>query len=292
MSKTKSIIKVLFFVICAAALSCSNGEGNAIVTIDIGQSKKIIESKGPAPLDIYSIALTVDGAGMARIEKTIDIATGTITLEVPAGRNRTFTLFVGCDDLSFYNGAKSVDLQPGENATIIINMLEQTPVALNLPNLAGAGSYTQGTYLIGFEFKANIAISITQLGYYDSNLASPAETFAPTVVGVYNMSTHTLLGSDTVIAADPAITIFRYHTLASPITLNTTDTYAVVAVTGSNYYAAWYNYNAQANAALTWIGFAGHGENGLTTTSVLVEPDWFWTSTAGDIGPNFVFEMN
>ena len=164
--------------------------------------------------------------------------------------------------------------------------------ALDFTDLPGVASpYWQGTYLIGFEFRANSTISITQLGYYDSNLTGTPETFEPTAVGVYDMSTHTLLGSVTVKASDHATTIFRYAPLANPITLNTTDTYAVVAVTGTNYYVAYFDYGGQVNSMLTWVGFADLGTNGLTQTSVLVEPDTFWTAT-GDIGPNFMFVVN
>ena len=50
---------------------------------------------------------------------------------------------------------------------------------------SGGFNYTQGSYLEGFEFTANSAISITQLGAYDSNyshLTNGAETFAPVEV--------------------------------------------------------------------------------------------------------------
>ena len=46
-------------------------------------------------------------------------------------------------------------------------------IALNVP-VSGSGgfNYTQGTYLEGFEFTANRAISVTALGAYDLNLSS------------------------------------------------------------------------------------------------------------------------
>jgi hypothetical protein len=164
--------------------------------------------------------------------------------------------------------------------------------ALDVSDLPdGSFSYTQGTYIESFEFKANSAINVTALGYYDSNLTGTAQTFTATDVGMYDMTTNTLLGSVTVQPSAPAITIFRYAPLATPLALNTTDTYAVVAVTGSDYYVSGYNYGGQLNAALTWIGFAGYGSDNLNNTSVLVEPDFFWTTT-GNIGANFLFETN
>src|ERR1035441_10448034 len=89
-------------------------------------------------------------------------------------------------------------------------------VAINLPgpiNPAGGVlpfNYTQGSYLMGFVFRANSAISITQLGFYDSNLTGVPETFASSAVGVYDMSTNTLLTSATVLPSDPATGLFRY----------------------------------------------------------------------------------
>ena len=186
------------------------------------------------------------------------------------------------------NSAGSVTSSP----PAILTVATTGPTALNFTALPqGAFSYSQGSYIESFEFRANAALTITQLGYYDSNLAGTGETFNATPVGVYDMTTGVLLGSATVQASDPATTIFRYATLATPIPLNTTDTYAAVAVTGSNYYVSGFNYDGQVNPALTWVGFAGYGGDNLTQTSVLVLPDFFWTGT-GNIGANFMFEQN
>src|ERR1022692_2022426 len=61
-------------------------------------------------------------------------------------------------------------------------------------------NYTQGSYISGFAFRVNTAISITHLGYYDSNLTSAVETFRATPEGVYDLPTNTLLPSTTVNA--------------------------------------------------------------------------------------------
>jgi len=147
----------------------------------------------------------------------------------------------------------------------------------------GGFDYTQGTYLLGFEFKANSEIQVTDLGYYDSNLeGSSSETFEATPVGLYDLSTGTLLGSVTVSASDPSHGFYRYHSLASPIALNTSDSYAAVAVTGTNYYVAGEGAscvggfacsNATANSAITITGGACLGSSCLTETSTLSEPN-------------------
>jgi hypothetical protein len=176
--------------------------------------------------------------------------------------------------------------------------------ALNVPAIGSSGfNYTQGTYLEGFEFRANSAISITQLGAYDSNyshLPNGAETFSPVEVAVYNLTTHTLLGSVTVKASDPLTGVFHYASLVTPIPLNTKDHYAVVWVSGTNFYLASPTLTQMdVNSAITYVGFVGYGPGGLTQTSKMVEPDWFYreldygiSALNYDIGPNFKFEMN
>ena len=114
-------------------------------------------------------------------------------------------------------------------------------------------NYTQGSYSAGFAFRVNTAINITHLGYYDSNLTSVAETFRDTPVGVYDLSTNTLLTSITVHASDPASGLFRYVAI-TPLALNTNDTYAVVGVTGSNYYTVGVQKSTSpVNAAINYL---------------------------------------
>jgi hypothetical protein len=174
--------------------------------------------------------------------------------------------------------------------------------AINWDGSAGSGggfNYTQGSYLLGFEFKANRAITVTKLGAYDSNFASltgGAQTFASVPVGLYDMTTHALLGSVTVGAADPVAGVFHFAALTTPVTLNTTDTYAVVQASGTNHYVATSSPNAplvpaDIDSAINYLGFAGHGLLGQTQTSILVEPDFFVIPNLNyDLGPNFRFQ--
>jgi uncharacterized protein (TIGR03437 family) len=164
-------------------------------------------------------------------------------------------------------------------------------------------NYTQGSYIAGFAFRVNTAINITHLGYYDSNLTSVAETFRDTPVGVYDLSTNTLLTSTTVHASDPASGLFRYVAI-TPLALNTKDTYAVVGVTGSNYYTVGVQKSTSpVNAAINYLSGASYyssaGSPGFDTpTSTLVQPNdfsagnIFGTPTPStllcDFGPNFL----
>jgi uncharacterized protein (TIGR03437 family) len=149
----------------------------------------------------------------------------------------------------------------------------------------------------------NTAISITHLGYYDSNLTSVVETFRDTPVGVYDLSTNTLLTSTTVHASDPANGLFRYVAI-TPLALNTSDTYAVVGVTGSNYYTVGVQKGTSpVNAAINYLSAASYyssaGSPGYDTqTKTLVQPNdfsagnIFGTPTPPtflcDFGPNFL----
>ncbi len=174
-------------------------------------------------------------------------------------------------------------------------------VALAVPvSSSGGFNYTQGSYLEGFEFTASRSISITKLGAYDSNLSTlsnGSETFATVPVALYDISSHTLLGSVNVSASDPPTGVYRYATLPSPITLNKADTYAVAWVSLSNYYVASPTLVASdVNPAINYLAMAGYGPGGLTMTSAMVEPNWFFTVSANglhainyDLGPNFMF---
>ena len=176
-------------------------------------------------------------------------------------------------------------------------------VAVCVSDLGTSFNFTQGSYLAGFDFRASHVITITQLGFYDSNLSAPAanaaQTFVPTPVGIYDLSTHTLLGSATVQASDPATGFYRYASLPHAILLNTTDTYSVVGVTGTNNYDAggtgrigggFGGSGATMNPAVTLLSEAclGVDDQCLTQTTTLVEPNavasWI------NLGPNFAFE--
>jgi len=175
-------------------------------------------------------------------------------------------------------------------------------VALNVP-VSGSGgfNYTQGSYLEGFEFTAHRSMTVTKLGAYDSGLSklpNGTTNFETAPVALYDISTNTLLRSVKVRASDPAVGVYRYAALSRPITLNTTSTYAVVWVSLSNYYIASPKLVASdVNSAIQYLAFASYGPGGLTTTSTMVEPNWFFTKSANglaavnyDLGPNFMFK--
>ena len=161
-------------------------------------------------------------------------------------------------------------------------------------------NYTQGSYLLGFVFRANSAIDITQLGFYDSNLTGVAETFVSSAVGIYDMSTNSLLTSATVLPSAPATGLFRYVAI-TPLTLNTSHTYAIVGVSGTNYYTVGVQASAApVNSAIAYVSPAYYSPGGADApTKILIEPDYFTVGdifatpappgTLNDFGPNFQF---
>src|SRR5580704_449179 len=167
-------------------------------------------------------------------------------------------------------------------------------------------NYTQGSYLAGFAFRATSAISITQLGFYDAGLSGGSPSFAPSMVGIYDLSTKTLLVSATVEQSDPATGFFRYVAI-NPLALNLTDVYAVVGVTGTNQYAVGVPAKTSpVNPAIVYLSSAyyysssaGGSPGHDTQTNTLVEPDDFSAGNIfgittpgtdlGDFGANFQF---
>jgi len=127
-------------------LSCSY-ENTTTVTIDTGirkqaqlslidkviawfsLSKAVQADPVPSYLYIYSIAVNVSASDMQTITKDIPLETGKITLEVPAGSQRTFEVVAGYGDgTRIYGGIATVDLSPGLNVDLDIKMGELTLV--------------------------------------------------------------------------------------------------------------------------------------------------------------------
>ena len=270
--------------------------------------------------------LVLDGAG-----NITGSGTGSLTLadptknlyQVKIAYAKTGTRFSG---FGFWSGSAPtgglaanslyVIMADGASYGLAATYLAQPPstqgsgIALNYSTTlpANAITYYQGSYQEAFRFTCPQAITVTQVGYYDSNLVSQttsgyaAETFNPAQVGIWDLTTNALLGWTTVQPTDAATTIFRYHALTTPLVLNTTDTYACVAATSGNNYVAYYTYNGEISSALTWVGFDGFGQDNLSDPTGLgpggnnlPEPNDPWVSSStvqGNIGANFMFTVN
>ncbi len=80
---------------------------------------------GNLPSPVNMITLSVSASDMVTITTDIPLETGKITLEVPAGSQRTFEV-VGYDvyGYRYYGGITTVDLSPGQEVNLNIEMGE------------------------------------------------------------------------------------------------------------------------------------------------------------------------
>jgi len=99
----------------------------------------------PPSVFFKRIDLAVSGTGMETIERTIPTDTGEITLDVPSGPKRVFTI-VGYDDgdSRIMGGIATKDLTPGGNEIISI-MMGDLPFA---PDFVNGSSATGGPVTI------------------------------------------------------------------------------------------------------------------------------------------------
>ncbi|HOR94761.1 MAG TPA: hypothetical protein PLZ38_12380 [Spirochaetota bacterium] len=140
-------ILIVITLILAGMLSCSSGD-TATVTIDTGirkQAQLTVWDKvlawitlsqpvkaDPVPIELYqidSIAVTISASDMGTIKEAIQLETGRITLEVPAGSQRTFEVVATTPDYPrFYGGIATVDLSAGQQVALNIEMGKLTIV--------------------------------------------------------------------------------------------------------------------------------------------------------------------
>jgi hypothetical protein len=138
----RHIILTIVIMVIATIVSCSY-ENTATVTIDTGirqqaqlswfdrvlaffsLSQPLQADPIPGTLYIYSIIVNVSAGDLETITREVPMDTGKITLEVPAGSQRTFEV-VGYDESGsrYYGGITTVDLSPGQQVNLNIEMGE------------------------------------------------------------------------------------------------------------------------------------------------------------------------
>lgn len=142
--KISSIALTLILLGTAAIITGCAGGDTATVTIRVGNQlakadtpsvidriiallslSSRLQADPPGAYDIVQIELTVSGVGMDSIVKAIPTSTGELTLEIPSGPARVFTV-VGLDTdfLRYMGGIVTRDIAPGENTTIPIQMCQ------------------------------------------------------------------------------------------------------------------------------------------------------------------------
>lgn len=143
--KTKLFISMFISTTALAGAlfitGCAGGD-TATVTINIGDhvaktnTPSVVDriiaflslssraQAGPVPSDVYDVTVTINGAGMSSITQSIP-ETGVITLDVPSGPARVFTV-VGhdVDGARYMGGIATKDLAAGESVILPIQMGE------------------------------------------------------------------------------------------------------------------------------------------------------------------------
>lgn len=177
--KKINILAVIFVILSLFVFTgCSDSKGTATVTIDLGFTEHNISMldrvlnfftlfgseahAATAPANITDIILTVAAPDMTTIETLIPADTGYLTLDVPAGKNRTFTVTASGGGRE-YNGSQTVDLPAGENTPVGIHMeladrtfiiqsaesiysdCEPKSMAMDSENIYIAGNYYQSS---------------------------------------------------------------------------------------------------------------------------------------------------
>ncbi len=163
MKRRQPILAISIAAVLALGLiaGCGYQSDTATVTIDIGHRQQAslekssildrflafislstrLEAEPPAfPQSIYAILLSISGPGMSDINRSFarsEIDTGRVTIDVPAGEARKFTVvaLVQWEDETptrNYGGISTIALKPGEQ-TISIQMgnLPPSPSGLN-----------------------------------------------------------------------------------------------------------------------------------------------------------------
>src|SRR5689334_23001463 len=105
--------------------------------------------------------------------------------------------------------------------------------ALDISGLGSGRDYYQGaSYCTGFRFHTNV--TVTALGFYDDKKDGITGNHD---VGIYDVVTHELLATTTVVPSDPLTGFFRYHPLPAPVTLPADRDYFAQGVTLTDHYA-------------------------------------------------------
>ena len=158
--------------------------------------------------------------------------------------------------------------------------------ALGFTNLGTGFERTPTNYEEGWRFRPTRDIRITAIGFYDQGKDGLATSHD---VGIFNTNNFTLGFSATVLPTDPLIGFFRYHTLTTPLLLESGHDYAIAAVLNSpsdSFATAVNPLNTSTN-----INFEGSVSK-TTGGSGLEYPDITSQSTYGNFGPSFLFTVD
>ncbi len=192
------LFSALLILIFSPGCSLNNSPDTARVTVDLGLHEKGdargITGKDTAPAGVTGIELTVSAPDMRTVTEDIPLATGKITLNVPAGKARLFRV-TAYDPTGNLGGSATKDLEAGTPADLTVAMSYQyTGVTINVnypDGTPGSTSLTYGLNVINSGVTSNYTYtpgSPVQVGSGDARdlevlVNTPSVTFRGTVTG-------------------------------------------------------------------------------------------------------------
>jgi len=109
---TLAFIPALFLVLVLAGCYYTPSAANGSARASLMLAKQL-------PANVASIVLVVSGPGLKTVAKEVAVGTDSVTLEVPAGVARTFTLLANTPSVTL-KGEATVDLLPGQTKEIVL----------------------------------------------------------------------------------------------------------------------------------------------------------------------------
>ncbi len=152
-------ITILFLLIFSPGCSLNNSPDTSRVTVDLGLRDKgevrSITGKDAAHADVTRIELTVSAPDMRTVTEDIPLATGKLTLNLPAGKARLFRV-TAVNPYGNLGGSATADLEAGTPANLTIPMAYQyTDVTINVSYPDGVPGSSSLTYEIGITDSAS-----------------------------------------------------------------------------------------------------------------------------------------
>ena len=160
------ILSLLFvFAVSFFLLTCTsyNDINTATVTIDTG----IGSAKAAAPTDVTSISVTVSGSGMSSITDSIPISTGIVTLQVPLGTARLFSVTAVAGNF-VYTGTATQDITETADVDISITMAKQVATLnITIPNQSIYATTVQNFI---------VSVGILETDSFEQAIFTPSDT--------------------------------------------------------------------------------------------------------------------
>ncbi len=234
---------------------------------DTGIAVPNLTVKG-APSDITALSLRITGPGMAPVESYYSSVPSSITIEVPAGKDRQFELIAHVDPSSLsaavsFKGTATVDLAAGETTNITLNMIVNE-TKLVIPDYNN-NRIVQIDEISGNSWLELIGSNIANIGWtdfdfkpYDVAFDSQGRIYIANNIGVSGMGRNCVVrvddisGSGGLVFSQPE---YDYGIVA-------------VAVDGQNEYVYYATSNAIGPSILFRSNLDGTGEAPLALTGV------------------------